>query len=84
MMRRVSFSLAVALALCAPAQAQQSVESFYKGKTIDFYIGFSPGGGYDFYARLLARFLGEHIPGKPNIIAKNMAGGGSRTAASFM
>ncbi len=81
---RLPMSLAAALALCAPAQAQQSLESVYKGKTIDFYIGFSPGGGYDFYARLLARFMGEHIPGKPNIVAKNMAGGGSRTAASFM
>ncbi len=78
------FTLAAALMLCAPARAQQSIESFYKGKTIDFYIGFSPGGGYDFYARLLARFMGEYIPGKPNMVAKNMAGGGSRTAASFM
>ena len=84
MKTRVSLTIAAALSLCAPAQAQQSVESFYKGKTIDFYIGFSPGGGYDFYARLLARFMGEHIPGKPSIIAKNMAGGGSRTAASYM
>ena len=84
MKTRLALSLAAALSAGAPAQAQQSVESFYKGKTIDFYIGFSPGGGYDFYARLLARFMGEHIPGKPNIIAKNMAGGGSRTAASFM
>ena len=81
---RLPMSLAAALALCAPAQAQQSIESVYKGKTIDFYIGFSAGGGYDFYARLLARFMGEHLPGKPNIVAKNMAGGGSRTAASFM
>ncbi len=83
-MRRLPLTLAAALMVCAPAQAQQSIESFYKGKTIDFYIGFSPGGGYDFYARLLARFMGEHIPGNPNIVAKNMAGGGSRTAASFM
>ena len=84
MIRSLPFTLAAVLALGAPAQAQQSIESVYKGKTIDFYIGFSPGGGYDFYARLLARFMGEHIPGKPNIVAKNMAGGGSRTAASFM
>lgn len=84
MIRSLPISLAAVMALCAPAQAQQSIESVYKGKTIDFYIGFSPGGGYDFYARLLARFMGEHIPGKPNIVAKNMAGGGSRTAASFM
>ena len=73
-----------ALMMLSAAQAQTSVESFYKGKTIDFYIGFSPGGGYDSYARLLARFMGEHIPGKPNIVPKNMAGAGSRTAAAFM
>ena len=84
MKTRLSLIIAAALGLCAPAHAQQSIESFYKGKTIDVYIGFSPGGGYDFYARLLARFMGEHIPGKPNMIAKNMAGGGSRTAASYM
>ncbi len=83
MKMRLSLTIA-ALSLCAPAQAQQSIESFYKGKTIDFYIGFTPGGGYDFYARLLSRFMGEHIPGKPAIVAKNMAGGGSRTAASYM
>ena len=69
MKTRLSLTIAAALGLCAPAQAQQSVESFYKGKTIDVYIGFSPGGGYDFYARLLSRFMGEHIPGKPNMIA---------------
>ena len=45
MTRSLPFTLAAVLALCAPAQAQQSLESVYKGKTIDFYIGFSPGGG---------------------------------------
>ena len=80
----LALGLAAALALCAPAQAQQSVESFFKGKTIDFYIGFSPGGGYDFYARLLARFMGEHIPGKPNVIVQNMDGAGSVRAANFV
>jgi tripartite-type tricarboxylate transporter receptor subunit TctC len=83
MTRKLSLALG-ALIMMGTAQAQTSVESFYKGKTIDFYIGFSPGGGYDSYARLLARFMGEHIPGKPNIVPKNMAGAGSRTAAAFM
>jgi tripartite-type tricarboxylate transporter receptor subunit TctC len=77
-------AMALALVASGPALAQQSVENFYRGKSIDFYIGFSPGGGYDFYARLLSRFLGDHIPGKPKIVPRNMAGAGSRTAASFM
>jgi tripartite-type tricarboxylate transporter receptor subunit TctC len=83
---RKSLLIAVTMALigACPADARQSVESFYKGKTIDFYIGFSPGGGYDFYARLVARFMGDHIPGKPKIVPRNMAGAGSRTAASYM
>ncbi|MDB5507765.1 MAG: Tripartite-type tricarboxylate transporter, receptor component TctC [Hyphomicrobiales bacterium] len=75
----------LALALAAsPAAAQQSVADFYKGKTIDFYIGFSVGGGYDLYARTVARFIGEHIPGKPRVIPRNMTGAGSRVAANYV
>jgi len=62
----------------------QSVEEFYKGKNISLLIGFSVGGGYDLYARHLARFMGKHIPGKPTIIPQNMAGAGSLRAASFL
>ena len=51
-------------ALLAPAHAQ-SVAEFYKGKNLDLYIGYSVGGGYDLYARLLARYLGKHIPEIP-------------------
>ena len=75
--------LTLALA-SAPAQAQQSVEDFYKGKTIDFYIGFSVGGGYDIYARTVARYIGDHIPGKPRVVPKNMTGAGSRVAANYV
>ena len=74
----------VLLLLAAPAGAQTSVEGFYRGKTIDLAIGFTPGGGYDLYARLLARFMGDHIPGKPRINARNMPGAGSRVAIGFM
>ena len=66
-----------------PAHAQ-SVQQFFKGKTINLYIGFSAGGGYDAYARLLAQFMGPHIPGNPRIVPQNMAGGGSRVAANFL
>ena len=58
-----------------PAQAQ-SVEEFYKGKTITLAIGFTPGGGYDLYARHLARHMSKYIPGRPTIVPQNMAGAG--------
>jgi tripartite-type tricarboxylate transporter receptor subunit TctC len=69
--------------LSLPAQAQP-VEEFYKGKTIELIIGYSPGGGYDAYARLIARHLGNHIPGKPAIVPKQMPGAGSRAAAQYV
>jgi len=71
------------LGLSAPALAQAPAD-FYKGKTVDMVIGFSVGGGYDVYARTVARFMGEHIPGKPRIVPKNMTGAGSRVAANFV
>lgn len=67
-----------------PAWAQKSVEDFYKGKNVDMVIGYAPGGGYDLYARMVAQFIGNHIPGKPNIIARNMPGAGSRTAVAWL
>ena len=86
----VSFSgagkllLAAGLGVAASAANAQSVEDFYKGRKIDIVIGFTVGGGYDAYARLVARHMGEHIPGKPGIVPRNMAGAGSRTAAAFI
>jgi tripartite-type tricarboxylate transporter receptor subunit TctC len=84
-MRR--FALAI-LALSAvwpgAALSQQAVEEFYRGRKIDLVIGYSPGGTYDLYARLVARHLGQHIPGKPLIVPRNMPGAGSRTAATFV
>jgi len=73
-------------ALCVsvtPAYAQ-SVEDFYKNKSISLVVGFSVGGGYDLYARHLARHMGKHIPGKPSIVPQNMAGAGSLRAANFI
>ena len=61
-------AVGVGLATAAPAQ---SVEEFYKGKTITVYIGYSPGGGYDRYARTVGRHIGKHIPGNPDIVPKN-------------
>jgi tripartite-type tricarboxylate transporter receptor subunit TctC len=66
-----------------PAKAQ-SVEEFYKGKTVNVVIGFSVGGGYDLYARHLARHMGKHIPGHPNVVPQNMPGAGSLKAANYV
>jgi tripartite-type tricarboxylate transporter receptor subunit TctC len=65
--------------LLAPAAAQSPAE-FYKGKTITIVVGFSTGGGYDLYARMLARHMGKYIPGAPTVIVQNMPGAGSLTA----
>ena len=62
----------------------QSPADFYKGKSVEIYIGYSVGGAYDIYARTIARHLGKHIPGNPTIIAKNMEGAGSLRLANWL
>jgi tripartite-type tricarboxylate transporter receptor subunit TctC len=57
---------------------------FYAGKTIELEVGADVGGGYDIYARTLARHLGQHIPGNPTIVVKNMPGAGSGRTATFI
>lgn len=66
----------------APARGD-SVEDFYRGKTIELIVGFG-AGGYDRYARVLGRHMGKHIPGNPTIIVKNMPGAGSLIAANHL
>lgn len=70
--------------LAAAALAQQSAEDFYRGKRIDMIVGYSPGGTYDLYARLVARHLSNYLPGNPLIVPRNMPGAGSRTAVSWV
>jgi tripartite-type tricarboxylate transporter receptor subunit TctC len=67
-----------------PGAKAQSVAEFYKGKAVDLDIGYSVGGGYDLYARLIARRLGEHIPGNPNVVPKNVEGAGSLRLANYL
>jgi tripartite-type tricarboxylate transporter receptor subunit TctC len=81
--RLPALAAAAILAGFVPAHAQ-SVEEFYRGKSITLAIGFTPGGGYDLYARHLARHMGKHIPGNPTIVPQNMAGAGSLRAANFV
>src|SRR5262247_4661488 len=72
--------LAAATLAAAPASGAET----FAGKSIDLLIGAPPGGGYDIYARALARHYGRHIPGQPTIVPKNMPGAGSARAAGFI
>ena len=80
-MKRIALILLLLLAWAPHIRAQ---ESFYQGQTIRFVVGFSAGGFYDRWARLVARHLGKHIPGNPDIIAQNMPGAGSVIAANYV
>src|SRR4051812_43882713 len=71
------------LFVSAPSGAQ-TVEDFYRGKTINFIIGYPVAGAPDAYARLVSRHLGKYIPGGPTIIARNMPGAGSLLAANHL
>jgi tripartite-type tricarboxylate transporter receptor subunit TctC len=78
-------ALAVIASIAAsPAVAGDSVADFYSGKSISLLIGFGPGGGYDTYARVLARHLGKHIPGNPSVVPQNMPGAGGLAAANYV
>lgn len=68
----------------AAAGRAEGVADFYAGKQLNLYIGYSPGGGYDTYARLLARHIGKHIPGNPTVVPQNMPGAGSLTLANYL
>src|SRR5262245_47662692 len=68
------------LALSTPCRAQD----FYAGKSIQLVIGFDAGGGYDLYARTVARHWARHIPGNPTFVPQNMPGDGTRIAANWL
>jgi tripartite-type tricarboxylate transporter receptor subunit TctC len=69
--------------VATPAQAQ-SVADFYKGKTVNVLIGVGVGGEYDLQARLVARHIGKHIPGNPNVVPQNMVGAGGINMANHL
>jgi tripartite-type tricarboxylate transporter receptor subunit TctC len=66
------------------AQFALAQDSFFKGKTINLVVGYSAGGGYDQYGRLLARHLGRHVPGNPTVIVQNMPGAASLTSVRYL
>ena len=83
MFKRGLMALAIVVVAASSGRAQSPAD-FYKGKTVELYIGYSVGGGYDLYARMLARHMGKHIPGNPTVLPKNMTGAGSLLLANWL
>jgi tripartite-type tricarboxylate transporter receptor subunit TctC len=81
--KNAAFAAGFAMLPLSLACAQTPAE-FYKGRNVDLNIGYSAGGGYDIYARVLARHMGKHIPGNPTVVPKNMEGAGSLRLANWL
>lgn len=84
LMRPVYLVWSLILASVIGFSGQALGQEFYKGKTVRFIVGFSAGGGFDVYTRLIARHLSQHIPGQPQTIVENMPGAGSLIAANHL
>jgi tripartite-type tricarboxylate transporter receptor subunit TctC len=74
----------VVMAFIVGTASLVSANGYYEGKIIRIIVGFSPGGGFDTYARVIARHMGKHIPGHPTFIVQNMTGAGSLIAANYV
>jgi hypothetical protein len=86
-MRSVAVGLAGAvawLAFIGVTRAAERAPEFYKDKTLTIIVGYSPGGSFDLYARVLARHIGKHLPGTPTRIVENMTGAGGLIAANHL
>jgi tripartite-type tricarboxylate transporter receptor subunit TctC len=80
-MKKIIFGL---LLLIAPGSDLRAQTPFFEGKTVRILVGFSPGGSYDLWARLIAHHMSKHIPGNPTFVVQNMTGGGSMIAANYI
>src|SRR5665213_4554461 len=83
-MKHLRTGLVIACVVAGSPALADALEDFYHGKQMQFIIRTPPGGDYDSYSRLLARHMGKHIPGNPNIVAMNMPGGGGIVAANYV
>jgi tripartite-type tricarboxylate transporter receptor subunit TctC len=83
MLARIAAAAMIA-ALPLAAASAQSVADFYKGRNVEIDIGYTAGGGYDLYARMLARHIGKHIPGNPTVVPKNMEGAASLRMSNWL
>jgi len=78
------FCLLAVMGVTFLSSGNASADDFYSGKTVRIVVGFSAGGGFDTYARAIARHMGKHIPGNPSFIVENMTGAGSLVAANHV
>src|SRR6187455_955971 len=83
-LRRIIIAFTAILTAAGAASAQDAVEQFYRGRTINIYVGSSAGGGYDAYARALGRHMGQYVPGHPTVVVQNMPGAGGNKAAGYV
>src|SRR5580700_6872698 len=79
--RQMTLAVALVAASAAPLSAQP-VD--FAGKTITIYVGYTAGGSYDLYGRLISRHLGQHLAGHPTVVVQNMPGAGSLKAANYL
>lgn len=83
-MLRLGAALLLTAAMIATTAQADEVADFYKGKRVNLVVSYGPGGGYDVYARVLARHMSRHIPGNPSIVVQNMPGAGSLRGANWL
>ncbi|MFN3889665.1 MAG: Bug family tripartite tricarboxylate transporter substrate binding protein [Beijerinckiaceae bacterium] len=83
-MPRSSVLLALAVTVPAHSAAAQDLASFYKSNPLQIVVGYGPGGGYDAYARVVARHMGKRLPGSPGVVVQNMPGAASMKAANYI
>jgi tripartite-type tricarboxylate transporter receptor subunit TctC len=81
--KKIAMGIVTAIGVMLTLAPTAVANDFYAGKTIRVAVGFSAGGGYDTYARIIARHMGKHIPGKPSFVVENMDGAGSLIAANY-
>jgi tripartite-type tricarboxylate transporter receptor subunit TctC len=79
-----TLALAIPLGATAPAAAEDDAAKFYKGRTVQAVVGYSPGSTFELYLRVLTRHIGKHIPGNPNIVVQHMPGAGSLKATNYL
>jgi len=77
-------SFALVLGLLSAASSSAGESNYFQGRTIRLVVGSSSGGGYDLWARMLAQYIGKHIPGNPVVVVQNMPGAGGVVAANYV
>src|SRR4029077_5791190 len=84
MVKSRAIGLSMLLLVVRALLPQAHADDFYKGKLFTIVVGFSPAGGYDNYARVLSRYIGNPLPGNPTVIVQNMPGAGSLTSVRYL